>query len=160
MKSGVNPKDVFVVHGHDHGIKETIARFLSKLKLNPIVLHEQPNKGNTVIEKFEQHSGVSFAIAIFSHDDLGIAKADISTNKTLEESVRPRARQNVVLEFGYFLGALGRKNVVAIIEDGVETPSDYSGVLYIPYDAADGWRLRLVKELKAAGLDVDANAAF
>jgi len=58
------------------------------------------------------------------------------------------------------MGALGRKNVRAIVEDGVETPSDYSGVLFIPFDAADGWRLKLVRELKSAGLDVDANAAF
>ena len=160
VKSSLNPKDVFVVHGHDHGIKETVARFLSKLKLNPIILHEQADEGNTIIEKFEKHAGVSFAVAIFSGDDLGVAKRETSGGRTIEKSVRPRARQNVVFEFGYFVGALGRKNVVAIVENGVETPSDYSGVLYIPFDSADGWRLRLVKELKAAGLDVDANAAF
>jgi predicted nucleotide-binding protein len=141
-------------------MKETVARFLSKLGLNPIILHEQADQGNTIIEKFEKHAGVSFAIAVFSGDDLGVARREISASKTIEQSVRPRARQNVVLEFGYFIGALGRKNVVAIVENGVETPSDYAGVLYIPFDAPDGWRLRLVKELKAAGLDVDANAAF
>ena len=155
-----NPKDVFVVHGHDHGMKETVARFLSRAGLNPIILHERPDEGNTVIEKFEKHADVSFAIAIFSKDDLGMAKSEISGSKPIQESLRPRARQNVVLELGYFMGALGRKNVRAIVEDGVETPSDYSGVLFIPFDAADGWRLKLVRELKAAGLDVDANAAF
>jgi predicted nucleotide-binding protein len=158
--STVNPKDVFVVHGHDHGIKETVARFLSKLRLNPIILHEQPDQGRTIIEKFEKYADVSFAIAVFSGDDLGIAKREIPENQSIDRLVRPRARQNVVLEFGYFVGRLGRKNVAAIVENGVETPSDYSGVLYIPFDDADGWRLRLVKELKAAGLDVDANAAF
>jgi hypothetical protein len=155
-----NPKDVFVVHGHNHGIKETVARFLSKIGLNPIILHEKADEGNTIIEKFEKHSDVSFAIAIFSGDDLGASKATITTSKTLQEWMRPRARQNVVFEFGYFMAKLGRKNVVGLVEEGVETPSDYSGVLYIPYDAMDGWRLRLVKELKAAGLDFDSNAAF
>ena len=58
------------------------------------------------------------------------------------------------------MGALGRKNVRAIVEEGVETPSDYSGVLFIAFDASDGWRLKLVRELKATGLEVDANAAF
>jgi predicted nucleotide-binding protein len=156
----VNRKDVFVVHGHNHGMKETVARLLSKLGLNPIILHEQADEGNTIIEKFEKHANVSFAVAVFSGDDLAVAKRDTSATKRVEESLRVRARQNVVLEFGYFLGALGRRNVVAVVEEGVETPSDYSGVLYIPFDANDGWRLRLVKELKAAGLDVDANAAF
>jgi predicted nucleotide-binding protein len=155
-----NSKDVFVVHGHDHGIKETVARFLSKVGLNPIILHEQPDEGKTIIEKFEKHAEVSFAVAIFSKDDLGVTRNETSGSKPIEESLRPRARQNIVLELGYFMGALGRKNVRAIVEDGVETPSDYSGVLFIPFDAADGWRLKLVKELKAAGLDVDANAAF
>jgi predicted nucleotide-binding protein len=155
-----NPTDVFVVHGHDHGMKETVARFLSKLKLNPIILHEQADEGNTIIEKFEKHAEVSFAVAIFSGDDLGAAQRDVSAGRAIEQSVRPRARQNVVFEFGYFVGALGRKNVVAIVENGVETPSDYSGVLYVPYDAEDGWRIKLVRELKAAGLSIDANAAF
>jgi predicted nucleotide-binding protein len=153
-------KDVFVVHGHDHGMKETVARFLSRLGLNPIILHEQADEGKTIIEKFEKHADVAFAIAIFSADDLGVAKNQISQSKSIEESLRPRARQNVVFEFGFFMGALSRKNVRAIVEAGVETPSDYSGVLFIPFDATDGWRLRLVKELKAAGLDIDANAAF
>jgi predicted nucleotide-binding protein len=155
-----NPKNVFVVHGHDHGMKETIARFLSKTGLNPIILHEQADEGRTVIEKFEQHADVSFAVAIFSKDDLAVARSALSAGTPVESLLQPRARQNVVLELGYFMGALGRKNVRAIVEDGVETPSDYSGVLYIPFDAADGWRIKLVKELKAAGLDVDANAAF
>jgi predicted nucleotide-binding protein len=155
-----NPKDVFVVHGHDHGMKETVARFLSRVGLNPIILHEQADEGRTIIEKFEKNAEVSFAVAIFSRDDLAIARKDISESKPIEESLRPRARQNVVLELGYFMGALGRKNVRAIVEEGVETPTDYSGVLFIPYDAADGWRLKLLRELKAAGLDVDANAAF
>jgi len=155
-----NRKDVFVVHGHNHGVKETVARLLTKLGLNPIILHEQPDQGRTLIEKFEQHADVSFAIAVFSGDDLGTSKQDISPNRRMEEVVRPRARQNVVFEFGYFVGALGRKNVVAIVESGVETMSDYAGVLYIPFDAEDGWRLKLVKELKAAGLELDANAAF
>jgi predicted nucleotide-binding protein len=129
--------------------------------LNPIILHEQADEGKTIIEKFEKHADVSFAVAIFSGDDIGVAKNEISpSKKTIQESLHARARQNVVFEFGYFMGALGRQNVRAIVADGVETPSDYSGVLYIPFDAADGWRLKLVKELKAAGLDIDANAAF
>jgi predicted nucleotide-binding protein len=155
-----NPKDVFVVHGHDHGMKETVARFLAKLGLNPIILHEKADEGRTIIEKFEKLADVSFAVAIFSRDDLGVAVNDIPKTDPIEKVLRPRARQNVVLEFGFFMGALGRENVRAIVEDGVETPSDYSGVLYITFDAADGWRLKLVRELKAAGLDVDANAAF
>lgn len=144
---------VFVVHGHDDGLKETVARFLAKLGLEPVVLHEQPNRGRTVIEKFEQHSDVSFAVVLCTPDDVGYP-----AGKT-EES-RPRARQNVVLELGFFLAALGREHVCVLYSDGVELPSDYSGVLYEELDRKGAWRLRLAAEIKASGLEVDLNSAI
>ena len=146
-------RDIFVIHGHDHGLKETVARFLERLDLNPIILHEQANKGRTIIEKLEQEgAAASYAIAIFSPDDYGYSKKSPKNKK-------PRARQNVVFEFGYFIGKLGRTNACALYQKGVETPSDYSGVIYIPLDDGD-WKSRLVKELKAAGFEVDANLAL
>jgi predicted nucleotide-binding protein len=63
----------------------------------------------------------------------------------------------VILELGFFLGALGRERVCTLYQEGTEIPSDYQGVLFIPLDAGDGWRFRLAKELKAAGLPVDMN---
>ena len=52
-------RDVFIIHGRDEGTKETVARFISQIQLNPIILHEQPNQGQTIIEKFEQHAEVA-----------------------------------------------------------------------------------------------------
>ena len=74
--------------------------------------------------------------------------------------VEPRARQNVILELGVFLGKLGRKHVCPLVKGDVETPSDYDGVVYTKLDDAGGWKMKLVQELKAAGFDVDANRAF
>jgi predicted nucleotide-binding protein len=142
-------RDVFIIHGHDNGIKETVARFLSQLKLNPIILHEQANEGRTIIEKFEQFSAVPYAIALFTPDDVG--------GTAIDPKLTPRARQNVIFEFGYFIGKLGRKNVCGLFKKGVEIPSDYSGVLYIPIDDDGYWKMLLVKEMKAAGFDIDAN---
>jgi predicted nucleotide-binding protein len=65
-----------------------------------------------------------------------------------------------VLEFGFFIGKLGRMRVCALVEDGVEILSDYQGVMYIPLDASGVWKLSLVRELKVAGYDVDANRAI
>jgi len=145
--------EVFVIHGHDTGAKETMARFLTKLDLEPIILHEQPNKGRTIIEKFEDHANVSFAVALLTPDDIGASLSD-------SYNTQKRARQNVIFEFGYFIGRLGRKNVVGFIKDTIEVPSDYSGVLYIPLDSAGKWKFDLVKELKSAGYDIDANKAL
>lgn len=143
---------VFLVHGHDEKVRETVARFLEKLRLTPVILHEQPNKGRTIIEKFIDYSDVAFAVVLLTADDRGAASSD-ATEKTL----RARARQNVILELGFFLGKLGRERVCSLYEDGVEIPSDYQGVLFVKLDQEGAWRFRLAKELKEGGLPVDLN---
>lgn len=152
-KSATASKNVFIIHGHDDGAKETVARFVSKLGLNPIVLHEKANEGRTVIEKFEFHAKVAYAIAVLTPDDFG-------AEKTQRDHLHARARQNVVFEFGYFMGSLGRKRACGVVKGDIELPSDYSGVLYIPLDVEGAWRMKLIRELKASGLDVDANLAL
>ena len=147
-----NTTEVFVIHGRDNEAKETVARFLQKLDLTPIILHEQPNQGRTIIEKFEQHAQVGFAVALLTPDDVGALKNE-------EKKLKPRARQNVVFELGYFLGRLGRERVCALIKGNVEPPSDYDGVVYISLDDG-GWKMNLIRELKNAGFEVDANRAL
>jgi predicted nucleotide-binding protein len=145
-------KAVFLVHGADHGAKDTVARYLAKLDLEPIILHEQPNLGATIIEKLERTLPVAFAIVLLTPDDKGYPAPDPSAPK-------PRARQNVVFELGFFIGRLGREKVCALHAEGVQLPSDFDGVVYIPLDTAGAWRLSLAKELKASGLDIDLNKA-
>ena len=141
-------REIFVVHGRNGELKESVARVLEKLDLIPIILHEQPNKGCTLIEKFEAHSsGVRFAVVLLTADDLG------GTDK---DNLQPRARQNVILELGYFLGALGRERVCALYKPGVELPSDIHGLLWINCDQSD-WKLNLAKEIAAVGIEVDLN---
>jgi predicted nucleotide-binding protein len=149
---GVPGTKVFIVHGHDGDTKQQVATFLEKiLGKRPIILHEQPNRGRTIIEKFEDHAAeIGFAVVLLTADDVGAAK-DEPTNK-------PRARQNVVFEHGFFVAKLGRSRVVAIHEEGVELPSDLSGVLYHPL--AGNWQMDLARELKAAGISVDLSAAL
>ena len=148
-----NANNVFVVHGRDEGAKEAVARFLTKLDLIPTILHEEPNQGRTVIEKFEQNAVVPFAVVLLTPDDVGSLREN-------QSNLRPRARQNVIFELGYFIGSLGRKRVCALTKGDVEEPSDYEGVVYIPLDDSGAWKMGLVKELKSAGLDVDANRAM
>lgn len=142
-------KDVFIVHGHNNEIKEAVARTLQKLDLNPIILHEQANSGKTIIEKFEKHSNVGFAIVLLTDDDLGKSKKDELDNA--------RARQNVILEMGYFIGKLGRDKVCPLYSKGVELPSDLYGLLYIELDSSAHWQISIAKELKAAGYSIDLN---
>ncbi len=146
---GINQTEIFIVHGHNEEIKESVARLIEKTKLKPIILNEQSNEGLTIIEKFEKHSNVSFAIILLTFDDDGKSKSSDKYNK--------RARQNVILELGYFIAKLGRKNILTLYENEVELPSDISGVLYTKIDESNNWKFRIVKELKTAGFNVDAN---
>lgn len=141
---------VFVVHGHDDAAKQELARFLEKIELKAVILHEQPDRGRTIIEKFEEYADqVGFAVVLLTPDDLGAAKVDTNQNA--------RARQNVVFELGYFAGKLGRGKTCLLRKGNVEMPSDLYGVIYTELDPAEGWKAKLVKEMKAAGLVFDAN---
>lgn len=145
-------RKVFVVHGRDVAARESVARFLQNLELEPIILHEQPNEGRTIIEKFEKYADVGFAVVILTADDIGRLG-----NGAKDER---RARQNVILELGFFLGSLGRKRVCPLYEVGVTVPSDYDGVAYVPLDENGGWKLQLARELTSAGLAIDMNRAI
>ncbi|UJW23285.1 MULTISPECIES: TIR domain-containing protein [Pseudomonas] len=139
-------RQVFVVHGHDEGARETIARFLQKIGFEPIILHEQANQGRTVIEKVERYGDVGFAVVLLTPDDEGCAKGGVPV---------PRARQNVLLELGYFIGRLGRGRVCALKRGSVEIPSDYAGVVY---ESLEGnWKHALGRELEEAGYEIDWN---
>ncbi|MDR3445046.1 MULTISPECIES: nucleotide-binding protein [unclassified Dyella] len=144
---------VFIVHGSNEAAKTRVARFVERFKLNAIILHEQPNRGRTIIEKFEKSAAeVGFAVVLLTADDIGAPKES-------PDQAKPRARQNVLLELGYFTASLGRDRVCVLYEKGVEIPTDYLGVVYTEFDEAGGWQLGLAREMKVAGLDVDLNNA-
>lgn len=135
---------VFVVHGHDIGAREQVAHFVESLGFEAIILCEQTECGNTIIEQLECHSNVDFAIIIYSPCDVGGKKED---NPVL----RLRARQNVILEHGYFIGKLGRKFVNVLHIGDIELPSDVSGMLYTNMDKDGAWKEKVKANLKAAG---------
>ena len=149
-KAPMDKSKVFIVHGHDNAAKEAVARFVEKIGLKAIILHEQASSGNTIIEKIEANSNVGFAIVLYTPCDLGRSKEE-------KDQLKPRARQNVIFEHGYLIGKIGRKNVSALVKGDVETPNDISGVVYIKMDEADSWKYAVGKEMKARGYDVDLN---
>lgn len=140
---------VFVVHGHDGEARETVARFLEKIGFDPVILHEQANRGRTIIEKVEANANVGFAVVLLTPDDLGKSKG--------AADLEPRARQNVLLELGYFIARLGRDKVCALKKGHVEIPSDFAGVVWEAMDDAGGWKHKLARELNAAGHVIDWN---
>lgn len=137
---------VFIVHGHDGELKQSVARIIEKQGIEAIILSEQANRGRTVIEKIEENTDIRAGVVLLTCDDIGKEKNESDEN--------PRARQNVIFECGFLMGKIKRENVVVVAEDGIEIPSDLNGVVYC--DKAD-WKTDLVRELKAIGFKVDAN---
>ncbi|QEY23946.1 TIR domain-containing protein [Neisseria animalis] len=139
---------IFIVHGHDDSAKNEAARFLEKIGFEVIILHEQANQGKTIIEKIDTYGDVSFAVVLLTPDDEGCKTGETPSS---------RARQNVILELGYFIGRLGRNKVCALKKGEVEIPSDFLGVVWEDMDSNGGWKSKLARELQAAGHDIDWN---
>ena len=142
-------KKVFIVHGHNDALKQEVARIIEKQGIEAVILSEQVNQGKTIIEKIEENADVGAAICLFTGDDCGKVKDANSENL--------RARQNVVFEAGYFMGKLGRKNIILIASPDIEIPSDLQGVVYTNEKS---WQIDVLKELKAIGYAIDFNKAF
>ena len=143
----IDKSSIFIVHGHDDLAINEVKVFLMKIGFNPIILREQPNEGQTIIEKIEKYTNVGFGVVLYTPCDEGKAKDACE--------YQDRARQNVVFEHGYLCAKLGRSNVCALVKGNLEIPGDLGGVVYTPM--APGWELLVAKELKAAGYKFDAS---
>lgn len=142
--NGRMPNRVFIVHGQNEIARTAVVSVLKRVGLEGIVLHEQPNMGRHLLTKFiEEAELVTFAIVLMTNDDVGSLKGG---------DLAPRTRQNVILELGYFLSHLGQQRVCALITPGLETPSDFDGIVYIRMDDARHWETELLRELRAAGM--------
>lgn len=145
-------KKVFIVHGHDHALKVELEVFLTHIGLEPIVLHREVDGGQTIIEKFEANSDVSYAFILLTPDEITYT-IDQGSIKDEERKKETRARPNVIFEFGYFVAKLGRQKVCALHKGDVAIPSDLSGFIYKNVDNnIEEIGFSLIKELKAAGL--------
>lgn len=144
----VKNNTAFIIHGHDNELKTEVQLLLKTAGVHSIVLHELADKGRTIIDKLiGETEGAGYAIALLTPDDL-------------TKDGNNRARQNVILEIGYFLGALGKERLRMIVKGDIEIPSDLHGILYEKHDKSGGWKIKLLKELQAVGIYVDIQAAL
>ncbi len=135
--------EIFIVHGRDTPAEHEVELLVKRVGLKPIVLHRMPNGGRSIIEKFEVHGGgAGFAIVLLTPDDVGGMD---------HAHLQPRARQNVIGEMFWFAGRFGRKRVCALKKGTIELPSDIAGIGYTEMDDRGAWKMKLLKELQAAG---------
>jgi len=150
----VRTKRVFVVHGRDDVAKTSLEVFLHEIGLEPIVLHRQADEGMTIIEKFEKHSDVGYAFILLTPDEVSYLASD-EDKPDGQRSKEFRARPNVIFEFGYFVGKLGRSRVCCLHTGSVSLPSDVSGMIYKRYERSiEEVAYSVIKDLKASGYAV------
>jgi len=140
---------VFIVHGHDETAKNELFVLLTYMGLKPRILKEEADEGKTIIEKLEDYSSnVGYAIILLTPDDVG--GKDTS-------SLKPRARQNVILELGYFMGKIDRRRILCLIrgrdtEAPLEIPSDTLGIVTHRFtQKVEECSKELYRSLRAAG---------
>jgi predicted nucleotide-binding protein len=140
--------NVFIVHGHEEALVFQLHEFVTRLHLKPCILKLEPEGGKAIIEKFEKHAKtVKYAFVILTPDDVGGEKPKEGD----QPSLKPRARQNVILELGYFYGVLGRNKVCGIIKGDIEKPSDIDGILFVKVrEALEDIKFKIQEELVAA----------
>ncbi len=132
---------VFITHGHDpawHQVQNFIEKECQP-KLPTLELAHAPSKGRTVIEKLDGESQhCSFAVIVMTGDDI------------VDDEIR--VRENVMHEIGFFQGRYGRNRVCLLNEDGVNPPSNLSGIVYCPFPKGQvtAALIDLQRELQAA----------
>ncbi len=140
---------VFVVHGHNDGARLAVKELIERLGLKPVILQEEPGVGQSILQKIEAYSDVNFVVVLLTPDDVGGARGS--------SSFRPRARQNVIFELGFFVGRLNSRRVAALYreeDEALEIPTDYMGIQYISMDSEGGWERKLAREIAATGIPV------
>lgn len=146
---------VFVVHGHDEGAKANLEIFLRDIGMEPIVLHRQADQGKTIIEKFEQYSDVGYAFILLTPDEVAYLVSE-EKSEDRDRKKEKRARPNVIFEYGFFVGRLGRERVCCLLKGGISLPSDLSGIIYKQFnESIEEVGVGILKELKAAGYEVN-----
>ena len=162
MQNASTPKkEIFISHGKDQKPLNELKKMLIEFGFTPIILSEQPSSGKAVMEKLEAYSDVGYVFVILTPDDLG-GFVELGSKWSRPQRLRKflktahnRPRQNVILEFGYFVGKLGRDRVACLLKKPVEQPSDMQGIVYIRFDESlEEIRTEIVKELEVAGYKI------
>lgn len=144
---------VFVVYGHDQGARDQLELLLHELDLTPLFLDRLPSEGKTIIELLEKYiPQANYGIALLTPDDIG-------GERLTPDKLKPRARQNVILEVGMLQMKLSRTRVALVTkktDEGIELPSDLDGIMRLDYQTdVKEIKEKLMRELKGKGYHIE-----
>jgi predicted nucleotide-binding protein len=150
--AGKRGRQIFLLHGRDEKRMQAVIALLEAAGSHALILmRDGPEEGRTLVERFAGAAQSGYAIVLLTADDVGTPKLDLDE----EPYFSPRARQGVVFQLGFLVGALTPSRVCVLYEHGVELPSNLDGLAYVRFDLAGAWQSRLLEELRGAGFDYD-----
>ena len=144
---------IFVVCGTDAKMKHALTNALTKLRLVPVIMCEEPSQGRKIVERFTDYADVGFAVVLLSPDDFAYASEESPTKRKLRPS------QDVVFELGFLLGKLGKDKVLVFYREheNFGSPTEFEGLKAAAFDDRDSWKLSLIRELTNCGYTVEAD---
>lgn len=160
-QAAIAPDSIFIVHGHDEIALDEVKAFVSSIGVRPIVLRESAGPDQSLLQRFFRVAGeAKFAVVILSADDVGAARVQFDEPSVGERSLQFRARQNVILELGFFYGQLGWDHVFVLLKQpdrvfpNFEMPSDIGGAVYDRMSQTGRWKQELQERMRKAGFRV------
>ncbi len=144
-------KKVLIVGGFADDTNQIVARFIEQLGFEAIILSEQPNGGRTKFEKFKAYTNVDFVITLLTPDDVG------RTKDNPYDELKPRPSQDTIFGLGYLCNHLRPEQMCTLYTEKIELPSLLEGYIHLSICSSDSWKLKLIKEMKFAGLRIDGN---
>jgi predicted nucleotide-binding protein len=160
------PDSVFVVHGHDEDALRDVCDVLSGFGVRPVVLSRIEGPVQSLLQKFFSTSKEArFAIVILTSDDYGASRVQYEAKGVADRALQFRARQNVILELGFFYGYLGWEKVFVLLKKpgevfpNFERPSDLDGAVFDPIDERGRWKTVLAEKLRDAGFHLRQTTA-
>jgi predicted nucleotide-binding protein len=158
------PDSVFLVHGHDNAALSEMEAYLTDLGVKSFILSRVGGSAQSLLQKFlKSATDARFAIVILSSDDFGASRIQYDANGVGDRALQFRARQNVILELGFFYGLLGWENVFVLFRSpdkvypNFERPSNIDGAVFDSMDASGLWRESLAQKLREAGFRLTNN---
>ena len=130
---------LFATAGND--IKKDVLDFLAKIGLAPLTISCKTTEHDRLLVEVEKNVDAGYALMLLGAEEI-------------------KKGNDNAYGLGILVGHLGRDRVCALVAEKVTGIDTYSGITYVPMDAAGAWKFMMIKNLKIAGYEVDANLAL
>jgi len=137
----LDSKKILVFTSGEKNVSSEVTVFLSKIGLSPVSVSKNINQHDEMFSLIARNRDAAYAVVVLGSDKTN------SNNET-------------AYGLGLLVGAMGQDKVSVVVNNKMMGIDTYTGVTYVPVDPAGAWKFMMIRNLKTAGFDVDANLAL